>query len=358
MVKKDEEKMKTGISHPLLALNRVTWLKSSEKLLLIDLFDNPERIFSLSLKEIGELIGRKPRVKTFESALYLKKAEADVKLLSSNTVHAVCLLDKEYPAQLADIYNPPFILFYRGMLPGFSSPFVAIVGTRKPTGNGRTAAFRLSMELSLAGIGVVSGLARGIDCAAHEGSLSGTGGKIAVLGNGIDRIYPTSSAGLAKSMLEKGGTIVSEYPPGIPPLKYNFPARNRIVSGLSRGIVIIEAPIRSGALITADFALEQGRDLFVHAVGVTSSVGEGTRKLQNQGAPVIDNAEDILSDWSFLQPGSIRRSESFSRDNGAAVKPGTSLARLLRGELDTEFIRFNGEIVAGASLKGASLWQS
>ncbi|HUJ76946.1 MAG TPA: DNA-processing protein DprA, partial [bacterium] len=165
----------------------------------------------------------------------------------------------------------------------------------------RRAAFRLGAELGRAGVGVVSGLARGIDREAHDGCLQAAGRTVAVLGNGIDQVYPPSSRPSAMAILSRGGAILSEYPPGVPPLQYHFPARNRIISGLCRGVVVVQAPEKSGALITAEHALQEGRDLFVHRAGLAGSAGAGSRRLAEAGAVVIQAGAEILGEWGIPQ---------------------------------------------------------
>jgi len=155
-----------------------------------------------------------------------------------------------YPPLLHELSDPPLLLYYRGVLPD-RKPMVAVVGTRNPSGSGRTQAYRLGFELGTAGIPVVSGLARGIDSMAHRGNLEGKGKTVAVLGNGLDSVYPVSNRGLALRVLDTGGCLVSEYPPGVPPYKWHFPARNRIIAVLGRATIVVEAPEHSGALITA-----------------------------------------------------------------------------------------------------------
>jgi DNA protecting protein DprA len=174
---------------------------------------------------------------------------------------------------------------------------VGVVGTRQPSGAGRGAAFSLAFELAGLGVGTVSGLARGIDAEAHRGSLAEGGRTIGVLGNGIDRVFPASSVPIGRQILESGGCILSEYPPGEPPRPYHFPGRNRIISGLSRAVVVVQAPEGSGALITAEYALEQGRELLVHADGLEGPAGSGTRALVNDGAPAVRGAADVLARW-------------------------------------------------------------
>jgi DNA processing protein len=190
------------------------------------------------------------------------------------------------------------------------------------------------------GVGTVSGLARGIDTQAHRGSLQGRGRTAAVLGNGIDRLFPASSAPVGRRILEAGGCVMSELPPGEPPRPYHFPGRNRIISGLARTVVVIQAPSGSGALITADYALEQGRELAVHEAGLAGQAAEGSRGLAEDGAAVVSAAADILAGWA---PGPERRG---GRAAGAGLagapgwptqggtEAGPMLARLLERELN------------------------
>lgn len=207
------------------------------------------------------------------------------------------LYDSEYPSLLRNIYNPPIILYYRGTLPS-AVETVAIVGSRHATPYGKNAARMLAKDLAVNGFWVVSGGARGIDTAAHLGALS-QGNTVAVMGCGVDIIYPPENKKLFEEIAESG-TIVSEYPPGTAPRAAFFPARNRMISGLSRGTVIVEAAIKSGALITADFALEQGRDVFAVPGSVFSAQSKGTNQLIRQGAKLVESAKDIVEEYSII----------------------------------------------------------
>jgi DNA processing protein len=204
-----------------------------------------------------------------------------------------------YPSILElKLADAPVVVFWKGREPDWGAPMVAVVGTRKPTGRAREAAVRTGAEIADLGIPVVSGLARGIDRNAHQGCLRAGGTAIAVLGCGIDRIYPPSNLVLARRILESGGCLLSEYPPGIQASRHHFPARNRIISALCRTVVVIQAPARSGALITADHALDQGADLVVHRDGLWGPQGAGTRDLAESGAPVIDTATALVPSGS------------------------------------------------------------
>jgi DNA processing protein len=202
--------------------------------------------------------------------------------------------DRLYPPLLAQLYDPPPCIHVRGALEILSEPAVAIVGARSCSPYGAQIAREVARELALAGVVVVSGMARGIDGEAHRGALEAGGPTVAVLGCGIDRDYPRSHADLARRIRETGA-IVSEYPPGVEPAPWRFPARNRIIAGLCLATVVVEARERSGALITADFALELGRDVFAVPGEITSALSAGTNDLLRQGAAPLLSARDVLS---------------------------------------------------------------
>jgi DNA processing protein len=220
-----------------------------------------------------------------------------------------------YPARLAELYDPPERLYVRGSFDSLSQPGVAVVGARSCSAYGAQVARSVARELAAAGVVVVSGLARGIDGEAHRGALEGGGTTIAVLGCGIDRDYPRSHAELARRIVGSGA-IVSEYPPGVEPAPWRFPARNRIIAGLSLATVVVEARERSGALITADFALELGRDVFAVPGEITSGLSAGTNGLLRQGAAPLTAALDVLEAIGVEPPAARRVPVS---DGGAAL---------------------------------------
>jgi DNA processing protein len=211
--------------------------------------------------------------------------------------------DPGFPRALAAIFDPPAGLFVRGK--GRNSvldlPAVAIVGARACSTYGGQVARMLGRELAAAGLLVVSGMARGIDAAAHRGALEAGGATVAVLGCGIDRDYPASHAELARQ-IETAGLILSEYPPGVEPAPWRFPARNRIVAGLSSATIVVEARRRSGALITADLALEEGREVLAVPGEITSSLSEGTNDLLRNGSTMLTSAVDVLQLFGIQQP--------------------------------------------------------
>jgi len=217
--------------------------------------------------------------------------ELGIKLCSYN--------EPDYPILLRHIANPPLLLYYRGELYN-SDKNIAIVGSRRASSYGKNVAQMLGSELAAAGFTVVSGAARGIDTAAHLGALT-QGRTIAVLGSGVDVVYPPENAKLLNQIAAQGA-VISEYPPGTAPHARHFPARNRIISGMSRGVVIVEAAEKSGALITADFALEQGRDVFAVPGSVFSPLSKGTHNLIKQGAKLVEKVSDILEEYGVNPP--------------------------------------------------------
>ena len=317
-----------------LALIHAGFLRPRERLSLLEIFEDPLRIFSLSKARLEMALGRRLRTSQWKPPDLLLAAERDRKTLTQGSIRATLLFEDRFPPLLREIYDPPILLFYRGILPDHTEPLVAVVGTRRPTGKARSSAFRLGRELARGGAGVVSGLARGIDVEAHRGCLDGGGKAIAVLGNGLGSIYPKTSVCTARRILEQGGVLLSEYPPDAPPLKHNFPARNRIISGLSRMVVVIQAPRRSGALITAEYALDQGRDLVVHETGTVGAAGQGTAALAESGARVIRSARQVFSEWERPFGGEQAPRSPLYPDEGPSGTPaGRKMAALLEDEL-------------------------
>jgi DNA processing protein len=219
----------------------------------------------------------------------------------------VTVLDDAYPRILREIPGPPPVLYFRGTLQGQDDPTVAIVGTRRATPYGREVTTSIGSELAAAGVTIVSGLAKGIDGFAHRAALDAGGRTIAVLASGVDIIYPPEHRQLAERIVESGA-LVSDYPPGTKPDAPNFPARNRIISGLSLATVVVEAPSRSGALITVGFAADQGRDVYAVPGNILSSASEGTNRLLRQGATPLTSATDLLDDLK-LAPAAAQEPE-------------------------------------------------
>lgn len=224
--------------------------------------------------------------------------------LAESETGLVCILDSNYPRELRKIDSPPPVLYYQGDLSLTERGLcLAVVGTRRATQQGLNIASDFSYNLAEIGVVIVSGLATGIDGAAHRAALKAGGKTIAVLGGGLAKIYPQEHRGLAGEILREGGLLLSEYPPRYPAYPQQFIARNRIISGLSKGVVVVEAPARSGALITAGFAVEQGREVFVVPGAIYQANWVGSNRLVKQGACLITGVDDLLQELALLNFG-------------------------------------------------------
>jgi DNA processing protein len=268
----------------------------------------------------------------------------------------IYLDNPEFPPLLREIANPPSCLWTRGDRSLFSGTAIAVVGARDATREGIEIAYQIAADLSLAGVVVVSGLARGIDAAAHTGALDAKGKTIAVLGTGIDRVYPSENKALHERIASQG-LLLTEFPPGSPPDLFHFPQRNRIISGLSKAVVVVEAREKSGSLITARLAGEQGRDVMVVPGPIRSGQNRGGHALLRDGAKLVEAAVDILQELGLDRSGIPAResleSVEFTVDDVAAqlkVTPGEALARLLEWELTGEIQRIgSGRFVRSRS---------
>jgi DNA processing protein len=208
--------------------------------------------------------------------------------------------DPAYPAQLLPLPDAPAVLFVRGSVDALSAPQLAMVGSRHPTALGRATAREFAYHFAAQGLAITSGLAVGIDGASHEGALAAQGITIAVCATGLDQCYPSAHAALAERILGGGGALVSELPPGTPPLPAHFPQRNRIISGLARGVLVVEAAMRSGSLTTARFAINQGRGVMAIPGSIHSAQSRGCHKLLRDGALLVETAEDVLTEIGFI----------------------------------------------------------
>ncbi|MCF7873286.1 MAG: DNA-processing protein DprA [Candidatus Omnitrophica bacterium] len=250
------------------------------------------------------------RKKDIDRIISLKNStllEDELKLIEKYKLKVIDLFDSNYPYYLKEISSPPLVLYTKGDINLLGKESVAIVGTRTPTSYGKEIAFDFSYKLGSLGVNIVSGLALGIDSSAHKGVLKAGGSTVAVLGSGLSYIYPRQNKRLAES-IAKEGLLVSEYPVKTVPLASNFPRRNRIISGLSQGIVVIEAAQRSGALITANFALGQNREVFAVPGRISDFQSKGPNSLIKEGAKLVDSIEDILEEinLSMVEPKGSR----------------------------------------------------
>lgn len=249
----------------------------------------------------AEGIGRDLASKIYDG---IRKAEPDREreLAESLGMKIITFADDEYPASLREIYDPPLVLYTKGTLPNPWPKGVAVVGSRITSNYGLEMTKKLSYQIAYAGVPVISGLARGIDTAAHHGALAAKGTTWAVIGCGLDKMYPPENQPLADMIAEQKGCVISEYALGTPPDKRTFPMRNRIVSGLSFGVLVVEAGKDSGALITARQALEQGRQVFAVPGRIDNPQSKGCHQLIKEGASLVEGVEDILSALEFLLP--------------------------------------------------------
>lgn len=280
-------------------------LSDRMKLAVIRRFaDAEDAYFSEDYESVGELT--RDAVKSLMDK-DLRSAEAIVDACREKRIDILTYRDTMYPNGLKNIADPPLVLYYQGQLPEFDAlPVISVVGTRNATAYGLSMAKRMGAQIARCGGLVVSGAAAGIDAMAMRGALSAGKPAVGVLGCGVDIVYPA----INRSLLEdcrRFGCLISEYPPGTPPHKWNFPRRNRIISGLSCGVLVVEAPERSGALITANQAAEQGRDLYVIPGNVGVAACTGSNALLREGGIAVSTGWDILSEYEYRFPGKVCR---------------------------------------------------
>jgi DNA processing protein len=270
----------------------------------------------------------------------LDRARAIRARAAADGIHVLAWNDPRLPAALVAIGDCPPAIWYRGAVECFDAPAVAIVGSRAASNVALETAQRLAADLAARGVAVVSGLARGVDSAAHRGALT-TGRTIAVLGSGLDRIYPAEHAGLARD-ISAAGLVLSEYPPGTPPLPFHFPMRNRLISGLSRAVVVIEASDKSGSLITAACALEQGREVMAVPGTVLSGRNRGGHALIRDGAKIVECADDIVGELGWT-PAAAHTGPPDRSNAGSVVSTDPVLRRMEAGH------PYDLDALAGAS---------
>ncbi len=285
-----------------IALNMIEGIGPIKVQALIDALGSPQAVFAPEqsdlrmVKGIGEKLSE-----TILTQRTQVDPQAELEKAEALGIHIITPLDAEYPAALKTIHDPPLALYVRGKLEPRDRHALGIVGSRQCTSYGLSTADRLAYQLAQTGFTVVSGLARGIDTVAHEGALKGKGRTIAVLGAAIDQLYPPENAELADA-IAGSGAVISEYPLGRQADRQTFPYRNRIISGLSMGIIVVEAGFKSGALHTSDSAMEQGRSVFAVPGRIDSPASKGTNRLIKNGAKLVDNVDDILEEFELLVP--------------------------------------------------------
>lgn len=332
-------------------VGRVTFRKLAQH------FGSPERALSASSLDLKTLSGLSDKViNEITSFSWREYAEQELARARDAGIAIVLADDAAYPTALKNTPDPPLFLYVKGDLQ--QGDCIAIVGTRKPTHYGLTVTSRISTELASAGLTIVSGLARGIDTAAHQGALAAGGRTIAVLGCGIDVAYPPENKGLIED-ISRSGAVVTENPFGTQPESGYFPGRNRIISGLSRGTVIVEATEDSGSLITAKYAKEQGRKLFAVPGNIGSANSRGSNSLIKQGATLVESAQDILQDLKIKtvgvqSAGTVRDLPALTRDEEPVFRQITSEPKhidILMKESNTTPAKISGALIT-LELKG------
>lgn len=296
-----------------VALTRIDFLSAGAKLQLFKKLDNFEELALLSIEELSKYC-KKPVSKTKWNPKKLQcLADNDLHLMEQYKINLVTIAEPDFPPLLKEISQAPFALYYRGNISVLHKSCVGVVGTRHPDSQGLKAAFNISKELACNNVTVVSGLALGVDAAAHKGALdSETGSTAAFLASGVDVISPTSNKPVAARILRNGGCILSEYPLQSEAISWHFPERNRLISGVSASVIVIEALEKSGALITAEFALEQNRELFIHPVAldyhdfmyksksVENETLSGVQKYIQDGATVTEDVQQIIETGKYI----------------------------------------------------------
>jgi DNA processing protein len=271
---------------------------------LLKTFGGPAEVLAASPASLAKVVPR-------ETAAAIRRGPDHAALANTlawlnDAGHALIAWDDAaYPRALLTISDPPPALYFRGRGELLNRPALAIVGSRNATPQGVETAEAFASTLSAAGLTIVSGLALGIDAAAHRGGLAGAGGSLGVVGTGIDRVYPAANRDLAQRLADTGG-ILSEFPLGTPPFSANFPRRNRLISGLARGVLVVEATYASGSLITARSAAEQGRDVFAIPGSIHSPFSKGSHRLIKDGAKLVETAQDVLEELGMTGPSAAR----------------------------------------------------
>lgn len=276
---------------------------------LLAIYKKPEAVFKAPYKELANIRGIGPaKAKNIKGYSSWERIDNQLEKLDATGIKIITFSNKDYPETLKNIEDAPIALYIKGTIQKEDRYAVAVVGSRNYSPYGKLAAEKLSSELSSMGFTIVSGMARGIDTLAHTAAINSGGRSIAVLGSGIDVPYPPENRGLMEK-LSASGCVISEFPPGTPPERENFPKRNRIISGLSLGVLVVEATADSGSLITASCALEQGKEVFAVPGNINSVNSKGTNDLIKKGAKLAQSAEDVIEELAPVLRGYIRTRE-------------------------------------------------
>lgn len=275
--------------------SRLEKITNMQKEKLLIKYKTPSKIWNLKETELqGCKLLKDEEIKEILDVRFRENLDKYCKYMAQNDIRVITIFDECYPKSLKNIYDKPIILYAKGNIKLLKEKSIAIVGARKCSEYGKEIAKKLAYNLSSNNMCIVSGLAIGIDKYSHIGALETRGNTIAVIGNGLDNIYPYENQNLANRIIKNNGLIISEYIIGTKPNRINFPARNRIISGLSDGIIVVEAKEKSGALITAEFGLEQGKEVFAVPGNIDSELSKGTNELIKDGANVVLNYKDVI----------------------------------------------------------------
>jgi DNA processing protein len=315
-----------------LALSTVSKIGPVRFVFLVKHFGTPEKVLDASKRELAELPDIGPIIASnIKYKILWDKAEEQLKLMEKNQLKIVTFKDEDYPENLLSIYDPPPFLFVRGEISKADRNAVAIVGCRLASTYGKRITERIARELAKRGITIVSGLARGIDSIGHLSALKEGGRTLAVFGSGLDIVYPPENKKLAEK-IRSSGALISEFFLGTKPEAPNFPRRNRLISGLSLGVVIVEAGARSGALLTAHCALEQNREVFAIPGNLDTKNSEGTNKLIKQGAKLVTSVEDILEELKLTGDGKPTSPGKTEKDISHLSEMEKNIFRLISDE--------------------------
>lgn len=277
-------------------LSRIEGITPKRLLEILEIFKEPKILFYKTKEELFKSGVSIKDAENITKEEYKKNLKRYLEYIKKNNIEIITINDEYYPIRLKQIYDPPLVIYLKGNKNILNDKSIAIVGSRICTNYGKEVARKIAYDLSTNNINVISGLAKGIDANAHIGSLNANGKTIGVMGCGLDIVYPKENEKLFNEIIKSGGAVISEYVVGTKPLARNFPRRNRIISGMSDGVLVVEAKEKSGTLITVDFALEQGKDLYAVPGNISSQNSYGTNELIKQGAKVATNAQDILED--------------------------------------------------------------
>ncbi|MSR64451.1 MAG: DNA-protecting protein DprA [Verrucomicrobiae bacterium] len=334
-----------------LALNMLPNIGPVRVRTLLEVFGEPQAILEANASQLTRIHNIGPEVaNSITRWRELADLDGELKRVEKAGAHVLTQQDAAYPKQLREIASPPLVLYVKGKLDERDNRSIGIVGSRRTTMYGRDTAQKLAIQLAHCGMTIVSGGARGIDTAAHEGALKIQGRTIAVLGSGLDVIYPSENKALFEQ-IAASGAVISEFPFGTEPDKQTFPMRNRIVSGMSLGVLVVEAGLTSGALITVNFAMEQGRQVFAVPGRIDSPLSKGTHRLIKEGAKLVEDAEDVLEEFEYLFSKKARTSSTAAANTIAAPQLNENESKVY-AQIDNDEVSID-ELIRGSGLTSA-----